>query len=281
MSKSGYRKLVEGLAMKALFLIFITISFSAFAQDPLAYFNNFDARVYSLKNKGVKDFVVDIESSKLTDQLNDQMIFGKVEEVIFRTYWTANPERIAIEVIGLPDGFKEIKEELKMSIMSVLDSLLPPSTIQRFAGYKFQASKIPKEFTAQDGTGVANVQSYLLRFDSQDKLIEIIGNKPIGTLTTTPVYEKESFSDGKWVLKSMATVSSENGQSYSMKKELSYGSSQGMGVLSKLKITSEQKAAAAGAKSLKLDEVVEFKNYKINSGIALKYFLGETEKITP
>ena len=43
------------------------------------------------------------------------MIFGKVNEVIFRTYWTANPERVAIEVIGLPEGFKEIKEELKLT----------------------------------------------------------------------------------------------------------------------------------------------------------------------
>lgn len=273
--------MVEGIAMKTLFLILIMISFSALAQDPTAYLNNFDARVYSLKNKGVKDFVVDIESSKLTDQLNDQMIFGKVEEVIFRTYWTANPERIAIEVIGLPDGFKEIKEELKISIMSVIESLLPPTTIQRFAGYKFQGSKMPKEFIAQDGTGIANVQSYVLRFDNQDKLIEIVGNRPIGTLSTTPVYEKEGFSDGKWVLKSIATVSSENGQSYTLKKELSYGSSQGMGVLSKVKVSSEQKGANSGAKSSKLEEVVEFKNYKINAGIALKYFLGETEKTSP
>lgn len=267
--------------MRILFLVCALFSINAWSQDPTVYLNAFDAKVYSLKTKGVKDFVVDIESSKLTKQLNDQLIFGKVNEVIFRTYWTANPERIAIEVMGLPDGFNEIKEELKLSLMSVMDNLLPLTTVQRFAGYKFHSGATPKEFVAQDTTGIAIVQSYVLRFDNQDRLIGVSGKKPIGTLTITPNYEKESFADGKWVLKSMATQSSENGQTLIIRKELDYGSSQGIGVLSEVKMVTEQRSEVPGAKPLISEEELEFKNYKINSGEALKYFLGESPKATP
>lgn len=266
--------------MRILLLALTLLSLSAWAQDPVAYLNNFDAKVYSLKTKGIKDFVVDIESSKLTKQMNEQMIFGKVDEVIFRTYWTANPERIAIEVVGLPEGFREIKEELKVAILSQLDSLLPLTTVQRFAGYKFHTGSSPKEVVAQDSTGIASIQSYVMKFDAQDKLIDVQGKKVVGTLSITPKYDKDSFADGKWVLKSLTTTSSENGQTLVVKKELDYSKSQGIGVLSEVTVTTEQNFPGS-PKPLITEETMEFKNYKINAGEALKYFLGESGKTTP
>ena len=273
--------MVKGLIMKMLFLMLATISFNLWAQDPVAYLNNFDSKIYSLKTKGVKEFVVDIESPKITKQINDQMIFGQVKEVLFRTYWTSNPERMAIEVIGLPDGFREIKEELKLSILPFMENLLPLSTVQRFAGYKFHSGAGPKEFVAQDSTGIANIESFVLRFDNTDRLIEVLGKKAIGTLVITPRYEKDSFAAGKWVLKATTTTSSENGQSLVIKKDLSYGSSQGIGVLSSMTLTTEQKSQAPDAKPLILEETVNFKNYKINGGEAMKFFLGDSTKPTP
>lgn len=264
--------------MKILVLILALFSFAAWSQDPTVYLNNFDAKVYSLKTKGVKDFVVDIESSKLTKQLNDQQIFGKIKQVTFRTYWTANPERVAIEIIGLPEGFREIKEDLKLTVAALLDNLLPISTVQRFAGYKFHTGVNPKEFIATDSSGIANVQSYVLKFDTADKLVDVVGKKAIGTLNITPKYEKDAFAGGKWVLKSLKTTISENGQTFTTTKKLDYGDSQGIGVLSRVTVETEQKSEVPGAKTLKSEETVEFKNYKISTGEALKYFLGESAK---
>lgn len=266
--------------MKFLFVGLLMFS-SAFAQDPSAYLKNFDAKIYSLKTKGVKDFVVDIESSKLTKQMNDQQMFGKVEEVIFRTYWTAEPERLAIEIIGLPDGFREVKEDLKMSMIGMMDNLIPQTAAQRFAGYKFVQGSKPKEIVAQDTSGLAPVPSFVLKFDEQDKLVLVTGQKPIGTLEIKPVYEKESFADGKWVLTEQTTTSTENGQSVTISKELDYDKVQGIGVLSEVEVTTEQKLPGANAKPASFRESVTFKNYKLNEGAALKYFLGEAKAAQP
>jgi hypothetical protein len=266
--------------MKALFCFLFLIS-SAFAQDPAAYLKSFDARIYSLKTKGVNNFIVDIESSKLTKQMNDQQMFGKVEELIFRVYYTSNPERLAIEVNGLPDGFKEIKEELKLSILAVIDNLLPAPTAARFQGYKFIQGSKPKEITAQDTTGVAPVPSFTLKFDDQDKLTEVVGNKPIGTMVIKPVYAKESFADGKLVLTEQTTVTQENGQTVTVRKELEYGKSQGIGVLTEVTIETEAKIDSSNAKPTSVRDTLEFKNYKINDGEALKYFLGEAKEAAP
>ena len=63
-----------------------------------------------------------------------------------------------------------------------------------------------------------------------------------------------------------------------MSKYLKYGSSQGIGVLSEVVIKTEQKLENINSKSLILEEAIEFKNYKINAGEALKYFLGDSAK---
>ena len=71
--------------MKILFLI---LSFSVFASEQ---FGLVDAKIYSLKNKGVKDVVFLLRDSQLTKKLNDQKIFGQLKDVHFKIYWTANP----------------------------------------------------------------------------------------------------------------------------------------------------------------------------------------------
>jgi hypothetical protein len=265
--------------MKAL-LCFLLLSAPAFAQDPEAYLKAFDGRIYSLKTKGVRDIVVDIESSQLAKQVKDEELFGKQQEpLVFRTYWTAEPERLAIEVLGLPEGFRELKENLKGQILQVIDNLLPVPTAQRFAGYKFILVK-PRELRAVDASGLAPVPSFRLKFDEQDKLVEVTGDRPVGTVVTKPVYDKPSFADGKLALEEQTTVTTENGGTLTVTKDLSYGKVEGIGVLEEVEITTEQ-APGGKARSVKATDTVTFKNYKLNTGAAMKYFLGEAKAQQP
>ncbi len=263
--------------MKLLSLALLVLALPASAQDADGYLKAFDGKVYSLKSKGVKEFVVDIESSKLTKQMNDQQTFGKIGKLVFRTFWTASPERLDIVVEGMPEGFKEVKEELKASVLGVVENLLPPTTAQKFPGYKFTQAKGSKEVVATDGTGVAPIPSFVLRFDAQDRLTEVLGRKPVGEFVSKPTYEREAFSDGKLVLKKLETTTSERGQTLVMRKDLRYSKADGIGVLSEVEITTEQKGQKPQAKPTVISETVTFKNYKINSGEALKHFLNKSQ----
>jgi hypothetical protein len=260
--------------MKSL-LCLLLLSFTARAQEPSVYMNLFDNKVYSLKTKGVKDFVVDIKSSKLTQHINDQKIFGHVKDVTFRTYWTASPERLAIEVLGLPEGFREAKEELKLAVLSMMDSLLPPKVEQRLPGYKVSAAVKPREFLAQDSSGLAPFPSYLIRFDAQDKLSEIVGQKGLSDWQMSFNYDKRSFSDGKWVLLSSVTTTQQHGITTTLTRQLNYGSHKGIGVLTGVAVTTEQRLPQAEAKPMQISEELLFTNYQLDTGEALKYFLGE------
>lgn len=264
--------------MKILFAALCLFSLSVRAEDPKTYLASFDSKIYSLKTKGVKDFVVDVENSKLTKQVNESMVFGKVDKLMFRLFWTQTPERLAIEVLGLPDGFREIKEELKASLLSGMDNLLPLGVMDKFAGYTISASTTPKEFIAKDKSGLAPIPSYVLKFDANDTLTEVTGKRHVGSFKVTNEWEKESFSDGKWVLKEQVTTSEENGQSVVSTKEYEYGTVNGVGVLEDVTINVVQKFDKPELKPIKVEEKLEFKNYKINTGEGLKYFLGDSPK---
>ncbi len=260
------------------FVILTFVSMAALAQDPVAYLNQFDQKVYSLKTKGIQDFIVDVESNKLTQQINEQGIFGRVNKLTFRVYWTANPERLAIDVIGLPEGFREVKEELKFSVLQQLELLLPQTIVKKFSGYKFTPGPGTKDVIAKDVSGIASIPEFILKFDNQDKLQEIVGKKPVGTMNTSVVYERENFADGKYVLKNQTTTVSENGQTVTVSKELKYGNSNGTGVLSSVTTTTTSKADLPKAKPFTLSETLTFDNYKINTNGAMKWFLGNEGK---
>jgi hypothetical protein len=264
--------------MKKIIFLFVILSTNLFAQDPKVYLSNFYSKIYSLKTKGVKDFVVDISSSRLTNQINDQMTFGKVKNLVFRVYWTANPERLDVEILGLPEGFRELKQGLKLSLLSLMENLLPPSFEQKFNGFEFTRSSNTGEFIAVDKSGVAPIGTYYLKFDSKDSLTEVEGKPAIGSFVVKTEYVKTGFSDGKLVLMNQVSDSSQNGVTVQSKKKLEYGDSKGIGVLEEVQIETTTKSAANEKLNSSSEETLEFKNYRIDSGLALKYFLGENVK---
>ncbi len=258
--------------MKIIFTLLLALStFAAFAQDPETYFTLFDNRVYSLKTKGIKDFSVDLVSPKLTQEINAAGTFGKLKDLHFRVYWTLAPERLDIEVMGMPEGFKEFKEELKLKVLNLMDNILPLPIALKFAGYK-AISNGPKQYLFQDTSGISDVPSYTIKFDEQDKLIDITGNKPIGTLKISPTFEKDSFTDGKWALKKQVTTLTEGGQEIITVKTIQYGKEQGFTVVKSVSMTTEQKFSNPKLKPVSQNEIIEFKNYKLNSNEATNYF---------
>ncbi|MGE3609376.1 MAG: hypothetical protein AB7I27_07300 [Bacteriovoracaceae bacterium] len=264
--------------MKFYLFVLMLFSFSSFAQEVNQKLSNYDNKIYSLKTKGVKDFVVEVESDRLTKQVNDQLIFGKVSKLIFKIFWTAQPERLAIDIIGLPEGFKEIKDELKLNIMGQLEFLNPVPLSQKFAGYSFTKGNLPNEILAEDKSGIAPIPAYILKFDDEQKLTEIEGKKPIGTFQVQMGYEKQGFAENKFLLSNVTSTNSENGQNLVIKKELNYSTHDGMGVLTEVEINTTQRWEKSELKPVSQKEIIVFKNYKINSGDGIKHFLAQPEK---
>ncbi len=266
--------------MKKLFyfIIILSLSLNSFAQNSTQEIENFYKAVYSLKTKGIRDFVVDIKNNQLKDRLNNQKIFGKVDEVFFRLYWTAKPERLALEVLGLPDGFRELKDLLKSELTPYLEELVPMSFGEKFKDYDVKALEGSYLFELNDKTGLNAVPKFVFKFDNQKILSHILGKKPVGEINYNLSYEKRSFSQDKYVLVKSVTESKEAGVNIYIEKNFSYATLDGTGVLKRLEVESKTNVPGDKPTEIKSEESFDFKNYKINTGEALNYFLGENSK---
>ncbi len=263
-----------------LLCAFFVVS-TAFSQDAIGYLKKSDEIAHNPKFRGLKDLVVDLVSPQMSKQLNDQKIFGNVREVSFRIYWTAQPERIAIEVFGLPDGFREIKEELKAVMIGRLESIIPLALEKKLQGYQFKLdTKKPRTVSAVDPSYQRPIPEYELTFDVEGKLTIMVAKKPVGQASTTLTWAKAPWSEPRYYVTRMLARSEEGPQVTETETDTTWQVIAGMGVPSSVRTRIKQtlKQPGAGSKPIErsIEETLNFKNYKVNAGEAMKWFLGHS-----
>lgn len=250
------------------FCCLLMVSFNLFAQVELL--KTADQKLYNPRSKSITDLVVDVESDKIKEHLNEQKTFGTIKEFAYRFYWTAQPERLDVEVIGLPDGFKELKDELRSSGLKLFEDIIPIPLEKKFSSFEI-SKKTERVLTAKNKDSLAAVTKLDLVFNSQDLLQEIISYRAVGEMSTSFEYEKTSFSDGKWVLKSQKTQIEEGGQKITMSKDISYQVVAGAGFPLEVKVMTKQNGSAGKHEQ---SELYKYKTIQLNKGEALKHFLG-------
>lgn len=263
-----------------LLVCLMVSSVTALAQDAEGVIHLSDEKNYTPRAKGLRDLVVDIVSPNLTKQLNEQMIFGNVQEAVFRVYWTAEPERVAIEVMGLPEGFAEIKQELKASMIGYLETVIPLPLSKRLASYKKRLDpKNSKVVIAEDTSHQMPIPVFEMTFAASGVIEKLVGKKPVGLVTTTYKYGQESWSDPRLVLLGTSTESQDGPQILQSTSEITYLATAGMGLPSMVKINTKQTIRAMTTTDKPIQrsqsDTINFKNYKVNAGAATKWFLGQ------
>jgi len=270
--------------MKTKLLILLCAFFvasTAFSQDAIGYLKKSDEVSHNPKFRGLKDLVVDLASPQMSKQLNDQKIFGTVSDVSFRIYWTSQPERIAIEVLGLPEGFREIKEELKAVMVGRLESIIPIPLEKKLEGYQFKLdSKKPRTVSAKDPTYLRPIPEYELTFDLEGKLVTMVAKKPVGLASSTFAWAKAPWSEPRFYVTRMSARSEEGPQVTETETDTTWQIIAGLGVPSairtRIKQTLKQPGSAGKPIERSVEETLNFKNYKINAGEAMKWFLGHS-----
>lgn len=261
-----------------LTLLSLILSLGVIAQDATTLLRLSEDKSYTPKQKGLTDLVVDIVNPQITTQLNEQMIFGHLKEVTFRLYWTGAPERVAIEIMGLPEGFREIKEELKAATLSRLESIIPIPIEKKFQGYKFKTdSKKPKTVIASDSSGQQAIPEFEFIFDGESRLTKILAKKPIGEQETTLEWQKASWSEPRSHIVKSITKAQNGPQFVETESTTSWQVLSGIGLPALVKTITKQKLNQKGQTrpaERTVEEVVYFKNYKVNQSEAMKWFLG-------
>lgn len=257
-------------------LLFFLISTNLFAQDKaLDIIKKFDVSSYRPQDKGLKEFVVQVDISNLTKQLNDQLIFGKLKNVYFKLYWVY-PNQYDVEVLGLPNGFAEIKNELKGLVASRLDVIVPSMLEKKFEGYNLKHSMQTgkEQITATDSTHMKLINEIRATFDREGKLLSLVNHKPMIVEESELSLIKKSYSENKWIIDEISVKVNEGSQTTFIKTKIDYNSVEGYAL--PVRITSHSKQILAQGEDKtpiqrEVDSLVEFKGYKINSGEASSF----------
>ncbi len=250
----------------------------ASAQDPAAVLRASDERTYTPRVKGLKDVFFEMSSPEVTKQLNDQMVLGRVTDAVFRVYWTAQPERLDMDVKGLPAGFHEVKEELKASMASRFEHVVPVPLEKKFSSYQLRPVPGRTRFLiASDPKGLMPVPEFELEFDVEGRLQTSRAKKPVGTVVTRYTYGKFPWADSKGVLVKIEVVGEEGPLTTHSTVEITYETHAGIGLPSMVKSVSRQTLRPPGATSpveRSTQEVLHLKAYRVNVGEGMKWFLG-------
>jgi hypothetical protein len=271
-----------------LAFMFMFTCISASAQDAANMMKNAEMKTYGPRLKGLKDLVVDLESPSLTKQLNDQMIFGRIQSLVFRIYWTAQPERVTVEIEGMPQGFREIKEELKAAMVGRLEAILPIPWDKKFAGYQPRIdAKKPKIAILTDPSNLRPIPEFEISFDAEGRIDTVLGKKPVGVTATTHSYSKFPWAESLGVITKSHTMIQEGPQMNEATTTISYQAVNGIGLPSSVTTKGKQTLQQPSGKPVErtAEETVTYKNYKVNTGEAMRWFLAagaaEKPKITP
>jgi hypothetical protein len=275
---------LEKMLKKMIFTLFLVLSgpllFASENEKLEKLFQLNEVYTYQASRFGLRDLVVQIKIEDLTKLLNDKMIFGKLDNVYFKLYWQF-PQKIDVEVIGLPNGYKEVKSQLKQLVYNKLELIFPSPLRQFVKNYKMKWFKNSGEKNGQkvyfiDPSGLLAIREMTMTLSDQGLLSELVTVHPLLTNHATFKYMVRPCSQNKYLLESYVVKGVVSTGSEEVQTNINYGSIENLCLPSEVKSVTKQVLSVDREK--KLDEqkrelimIFRFEKYEINTGAATAY----------
>ncbi|MBF0300124.1 MAG: hypothetical protein HQK51_15490 [Oligoflexia bacterium] len=291
------------IVIVSIFFLLI-INFNIFATEKNSkevydLLKKFDTSTYHPEVFGLKDLAADVRFSNFDKEIGNQLGQLKIDDLYFTIYWLASG-KVDVEISGLPKGFVMVKDTLIRSVQVYIDFIIPKTFADKAKNYEIRPLKDAKEikegeklekgerlFIGTDKTHLNMVHEIKMVFDDKDRLQKLFMLTPQGTEDTYFTWEKEKWSQNKWVLSSIILKSDYGIQSKIVRNDITYNSFSGIGLpirvsintevftknVGTTKTNTEKKNSKSSDSIFNIQRELIISNYRINSGEAQKYFL--------
>jgi hypothetical protein len=262
-----------------LVLAFLGMIFNVKAAQRVEELEQYEIRSYNPIDVGVKDLVYEIRVEGLKDIIEKNLVVGKLSDLYFKIYWL-NPSEFRIEVMGLPKGFIEVKNDLKELIKGKLDFVIPEKFSERLKPYSLKIEPIAdgKLMKAIDETYTLAVPEIYITFDKSGRLKLIESKMSMTAIKTEFFHSTKSWSNNKLVLDRIISNSNSQGVKYTIINDLQYSNVNGFGLPSKLVVKNiteytipETAKEKAKQQKKETNSVIFFSKFEINSGKAQRF----------
>lgn len=268
-----------GLISLMTFVFFVGWPACGIAQDVPSQITTYDVRFYNPKESGVQDLAFEVRYDGLKEMIEDRLGVKNLIDVYFQVYWLM-PGKFKIQVAGLPDGFEELRAELRAMVRSRLDLVIPSNLSSRLRGYRLTTQSIDGgvQVIGKDPTHSKVINELTLNFSNDGRLTRIRTQSPMGTNTTNLEMSPKSWSNNKWVLDKIKVRTIQGIQATTIEQEIEYKTEAGFGLPEKVEIKTTQQLIRPeddeGETFEATDEaVIRFSNYRVNTGAAQKFIM--------
>ncbi len=265
----------------SIVLFLIIFSCHLMAESKIEEIEQYEIRSYDPQKSGLTDLVFEARIEKLTDILNKTQTYGKLIDVYFKIYWMS-PAQYKIEVIGLPKGFQEARDDLAELIKGKLEFIIPEKFSDKFKNYTLKSLPIAdgKLVKAIDDTYTLAVPEVDLVFETNGRLKTIETKASQAAIRTEFFQSPKSWSNNKLVMDKIVTVAKQPNLTTTTTNTIEYTSVAGMGFPAKLTVKSliESVIPAHGKEKEKkvkneTGSVVKFTTYEVNTGKAQRFIV--------
>lgn len=259
-------------------LIFLFLGGPLNAQSKIDELEQYDLRAYSPINYGLKDLVFEARISNLQKLLEEQYNLKNLIDVYYKIYWIF-PGQYKIEVEGIPEGFVDLKLELRELIKDKLEFVVPMPFAAKIRGYELSyKSKSPKVLIEGVDRGqTREINRIEIEMDNNGKLLSLSGFGPRGMNRSEFDLNIKPWSHNKWVVDTFQTVTPFASGEVRVIHEVSYESQAGIGLPSEIDVKTVQKVEVpieegkTETKKMEMGSKIVFTKYEINTGKAQRY----------
>lgn len=264
-----------------ILLTFLLFSGQLWSQQKIEEVEQYEIRSYDPQKNGLNDLVFEARIDNLTEMLNKAQTFGKLVDVYFKIYWMP-PAQYKIEVLGLPKGFQEVRDDLSSLVKGKLDFVIPENFSDKFKAYSLKAEPIAdgKLIKAIDNTYTLAVTEIDILFDKSGRLKTIETKAPYSHVKSEFFQSPKSWSNNKLVMDKIVSTSRQGAAVLTTTNSLEYVVASGLGFPSKITVKNVQEitipaTAKEKEKKTKVENgtVIKFSKYEVNTGKASRYML--------
>jgi len=165
----------------------------------------FDIGMYRPTDAGAKDLVLILKTPQLANTVKQKFVLLKDSNPQYKIYWAA-PDKLFVDVQGLPEGFKDLKNELRLAVVDKIEYILPVSLEKKLKGYdlRTQDNADGKKLIAEDKTGKMDINRLEFNINKAGQITQIDSFGTRGPSKT--FFNYSQTENNKWLVTKIENV---------------------------------------------------------------------------
>lgn len=268
------------LLLTATFAIMM-VPAAVWSQSKIEEIEQYEIKSYDPQKTGLTDLVFEARVDNLTEVLNKTQTFGKLTDVYFKIYWLS-PAQYKIEVMGIPKGFQEVRDDLSTLIKGKLEFIIPEKFSDKFKAYTLKAEPIAdgKLIKAIDDTYTLAVQEVNIIFDKVGLLKTVETKGGLSAVKTEFFQSPKSWSNNKLVIDRVIAITKQGTSSLTITNTVDYVTVAGIGFPAKITVKNISEGVIPPTQKEKEKKfknesgtVIKFSKYEVNTGKAKRFMM--------